>query len=85
MRRFWGRGAIVAGLLLGVVTAGSYAAGAHLGIPRSTVAASSISQSQPVTTAPNSGQGDSEQERGSSTLPPAGAGHGPRGPRIPRS
>ena len=39
MRRFWGRGALVAGILLGVATVGSYAAGAQLGAPRGAIAA----------------------------------------------
>jgi hypothetical protein len=83
MRRFWGRGALVAGLLLGVATVGSYAAGAHLGVPGAPVAAAA-SQSQPATTVPNSGSGCAYLLPGGVLRRGGGPGHGPRGPRGPR-
>lgn len=83
MRRFWGRGALVAGLLLGVTTVGSYAAGAHLGLPGVPVA-SAASQSQPATNVPHGGTSTTGQQPGSVVLPVGGPGHGPHGPRGPR-
>jgi len=75
MQRFWGRGAIAALALLAVLTVGSYAAGAHLGLPAAVAGVSSQRQAA----SPGAATGSNPSST-TAPIPPPGS-PGPRGPR----